>query len=75
MPKISEESESLYLLTHRPLTHNIIDPPDLPHPPQTDLTFQDLFNVQGVSEKSVFFETCILSLRNVSKSDFIPKSS
>ena len=31
--------------------------------------------IQGVSEKSVFFEICILSLRNVSKSDFIPKSS
>ena len=36
---------------------------------------QNYKNVQGVSEKSVFFEICILSLRNVSKSDFIPKSS
>ena len=32
-------------------------------------------NIQGVSEKSVFSEICILSLGNVSKSDFIPKSS
>ena len=32
-------------------------------------------NLQGVSEKSVFNEICILSLGNVSKSDFIPKSS
>ena len=37
--------------------------------------FGRTIKLQGVSEKSVFFEICILSLRNVSKSDFIPKSS
>ena len=36
---------------------------------------KEAVHVQGVSEKSVFFEICILSLGNVSRSDFIPKSS